>query len=178
MKFEVFGPYFLNTRTIIKKEHVITMREVIAASEYGGVLSTAPGCYIFGIKPSGAQRIIPWYVGKAERQPVMKEATNDQHLQLYNEIFDGYKNGNPVLYFLPSTTPKGRATTLAKAGGKKPAIEFLEDWLIAACLKTNPGLWNIKKTRLLRDLYVRGIFNPSQGDLNSSAASFKKCIGV
>ncbi len=97
MKFEVFGPYFLNTRTIIKKEHVITMREVIAASEYGGVLSTAPGCYIFGIKPSGAQRIIPWYVGKAERQPVMKEATNDQHLQLYNEIFDGYKNGNPVL---------------------------------------------------------------------------------
>lgn len=178
MKFEVFGPYFLDAKTIIRKEHAVAMREEISASERGGVLLTAPGCYVFGIKPSGAQRIIPWYVGKAERQPVIKEATNDQHLQLYNEIFDDYKNGKPALYFLPSTTPKGRPTALAEAGGKKPAIEFLEDWLIAASLKTNPGLWNVKKTRLLRELYVRGIFNPSQGDLNTSAASFKKCIGV
>ncbi|KVD48727.1 hypothetical protein [Burkholderia ubonensis] len=125
MKFEVFGPYYLDTKTIIKKEHVVAMREAIIASEQGSVLSTAPGCYVFGIKPSGAQRIIPWYVGKAERQPVITEATNAQHLQLYNEIFDDYKNGKPALYFLPSTTPKGRATTLAEAGGKKPAIEFL-----------------------------------------------------
>ena len=178
MKFEVFGPYFLDTKTIIKNEHVVAMREAIIESEQASVLSTAPGCYVFGIKPSGAQRIIPWYVGKAERQPVIKEATNAQHLQLYNELFDYYKNGKPALYFLPSTTPQGRATTLAEAGGKKPAIEFLEDWLIAASLKTNPGLWNVKKTRLLRELYVRGIFNPSKGDLNMSAASLKKCIGV
>lgn len=177
MKFEVFGPYFLKTKTIIKKEYVLAMREEILLSECGGILSAAPGCYVFGVKPSGAQRIIPWYVGKAERQPVIKEATNAQHLQLYNEIFDGYKNGHPAFYFLPSTTPKGRATELAR-NRRKPAIEFLEDWLIAACLKTNPNLWNIKKTRLLRELYVRGIFNPSKGDLNASAASFKKCIGV
>lgn len=178
MKFEVFGPYFLSTKSIIRRDHVASLREEVAASECGGILSTAPGCYVFGVKPSGAQRVIPWYVGKAERQPVIKEATNDQHLQLYNEILDTYKNCSPALYFLPSTTPKGRPTALAVAGGNKPAIEFLEDWLIAACLKTNPSLWNVKKTRLLRELYVRGIFNPRTGDLNTSAGSFKKCIGV
>lgn len=178
MKFEVFGPYFFSTKTIIKTEHVAAIRDAIKTSECGSVLSMAPGCYVFGVKPSGAKRVIPWYVGKAERQPVIKEATNAQHLQLYNELFDNYKNGTPALYFLPSTTPKGKATTLADAGGKKPAIEFLEDWLIATCLKTNPELWNVKKTRMLRELYVRGIFNPSRGDLNTSAASFKKCIGA
>lgn len=178
MKFEVFGPFFFNARTIIKQEHVAAICAEIKESEFGSVLSTAPGCYVFGVKASGAQRVIPWYVGKAERQPVIKEAMNAQHLQLYNEIFDEYKNGNPALYFLPSTTPSGKATALADAGGKKPAIEFLEDWLIATCLKANPALWNIKKTRMLRELYVRGIFNPSKGDLNGSAASLKKCIGI
>jgi hypothetical protein len=178
MNFEVFGPYFFKTKTIIKLEHVAAVRDEITASESGNVLSTAPGCYVFGVKSSGAQRVIPWYVGKAERQPVIKEATNAQHLQLYNEIFDDYKNGHPALYFLPSTTPKGKATTLAESGGSKPAIEFLEDWLIATCLKANADLWNVKKTRMLRELYVRGIFNPSKGDLNSPAASFKKCIGA
>lgn len=178
MNFEVFGPYLFKTKTIIKSEHVAALREEIAESECGSVLSTAPGCYVFGVKSSGAPRVIPWYVGKAERQPVIKEATNGQHLQLYNEIFDNYKNGHPALYFLPSTTPKGKATALADPGGSKPAIEFLEDWLIATCLKANAGLWNVKKTRMLRELYVRGIFNPSKGDLNASAASFKKCIGA
>lgn len=178
MNFDVFGPYYFPTKTIIKQDHVKTLRDEIAESEASHVLSTAPGCYIFGVKSSGAQRVIPWYVGKAERQPVIKEATNAQHLQLYNEIFDEYKNGHPALYFLPSTTPKGKPTALANAGGSKPAIDFLEDWLIATCLKTNSNLWNVKKTRMLRDLYVRGIFNPSAGDLNTAAASLKRCIGA
>ena len=178
MNFEVFGPYYFPTKTIIKKDHVKALRDEIAESEASHVLSTAPGCYVFGVKSSGAKRVIPWYVGKAERQPVIKEATNAQHLQLYNEIFDEYKNGHPALYFLPSTTPKGKPTALANAGGSKPAIDFLEDWLIATCLKTNTNLWNVKKTRILRDLYVRGIFNPSAGDLNAAAASLKRCIGA
>jgi hypothetical protein len=67
---------------------------------------------------------------------------------------------------------------LAAAGGKKPAIDFLEDWLIAMCLKTNSDLLNFKKTKMLRDLYVRGIFNPSAGDQTKSAASLKQCIGA
>lgn len=34
------------------------------------------------------QRIIPWYEGKAERQPIIIEATDHQDLLLFNEIFD------------------------------------------------------------------------------------------
>jgi hypothetical protein len=178
LNFEVFGPYYFATETIIKREHAKALLGEIAQGDASSVLSAAPGCYVFGVKSSGAQRVLPWYVGKAERQPVIKEATNAQHLQLYNEIFDEYKNGYPALYFLPSITPKGRPSALADAGGSKPAIDFLEDWLIATCLKTNPDLWNVKKTRMLRELYVRGIFNPSAGDLTASAASLKRCIGA
>ncbi|WP_454677227.1 hypothetical protein [Achromobacter marplatensis] len=42
IKFEVFGPYFLSTKSIIRRDHVVSLREEVAASECGGILSTAP----------------------------------------------------------------------------------------------------------------------------------------
>lgn len=137
-----------------------------------------PGCYVFGIKSSGASRVIPWYVGKAERQSVLKEATNPQHLQLYNEIFSEFKRGHPALYFMPTITPGGKAKLPNTKVSGMPAVEFLENWLIATALKTNPALWNIKSTKMLRELSVRGVLNPTKGDLNKPAASLKNCLGI
>jgi len=177
MNFETYGPYFCGD-TMITKEHAKDLRHRLEGGEYGTILSSAPGCYVFGVKSSGSSRVIPWYVGKAERQPAVKEALNDSHLQVYNEIFHRFKRGSAALFFLPAITNQGRPTKLAPSGGNKPAIDFLEDWLIAVCLKTNPDLWNIKKTAILRDMYVRGVFNPRQGDLNSHAAEFKATLGL
>lgn len=178
MHFEVLGPYYLSTNSIVKTEHVIAMKKTIADDQKANSLLTACGCYVFGIKSSGASRVMPWYVGKAERRSVLSEATNSSHLQLYNEILDEYKRGHPALYFLPTVTPGGKPRIPTKSDNGVPSVDFLEDWLIATSLKTNGNLWNINKTKKLRELYVRGIFNPKVGDLNSEASSLKECLGI
>jgi hypothetical protein len=177
MKFEVLGPYFFKTTSIIKKAHIDDLKMRVMGDSIAAKLHGCPGCYVFGVKSSGAGRVIPWYVGKAERQSVLKEATNAQHLQLYNEIFDGYKRGHPALYFMPAVTQGGSPKVPIKGPGSMPAVEFLEDWLISTALQVNANLWNIRKTKMLRELYVRGIFNPKTGDLTTPATSLKDCLG-
>lgn len=178
MQFEVLGPYNLPTKSIIKAADVTNMKSAIKSDPKASSLLTACGCYVFGIRTSGSSRVQPWYIGKSENQPVLNEATNASHLQLYNEILDEFKKGQPVLYFLPMMTPSGYPRKPTKGANGMPSVEFLEDWLIATALKTNPYLWNIKKTKKLRDLYVRGLFNPKKGDLNTEAASLKKCLKI
>jgi hypothetical protein len=178
MKFEVFGPYFFPTKTIIKKGHVDQLKSEIEADPSIASYLAGPGCYVFGVKSSGAKSVQPWYVGKAERQSVLREATNAQHLQLYNEIFDEYKRGHPALYFMPAITPVGKTRQPTTKDSGMPAVNFLEDWLIATSLKRNSALWNVRSTKMLRELSVRGIFNPTKGDLNIAAASLKTCLGL
>jgi hypothetical protein len=176
MRFEVVGPYFLKTRSIIKVDHVKDLKASIADDDELANLLSAPGCYVFGIKSTGSKRVVPWYVGKAERQSVFKEATNAAHLQLYNEILDTYKKGHPALIFLPQVTISGQPAKVAKGESKKPAVEFLENWLIAAALKSNPHLYNIKKTKLLNELWVRGLFNPTAGESNAASKALKATL--
>lgn len=178
MKFEVFGPYFFPTVTIIKNAHIVEVKEKLQSESEVASYLAGPGCYIFGVKSSGSRRVVPWYVGKAERQSVLTEATNAQHLQLYNEIFDDFHRGRPALYFVPAITPGRKPRALAAKGGTMHAVDFLENWLIAKALKTNPKLWNVRSTKLLRELSVRGLFNPTRGDLNNPAASLKACLAI
>lgn len=178
MRFETFGPFYLPTNSIITTANARKLKEYLASDPRTEILLAACGCYIFGIKSSGSTRVIPWYVGKAEKQSVLKEATNAAHLQMYNEIFDGYKRGRPAFYFLPAMTPGGRVRTPTTGQGSIQAIKFLEDWLIATAYKTNPNLWNVRSTKMLRELYVRGIFNPKQGDSDQESADLKICLGL
>ncbi|MDH4450805.1 MAG: hypothetical protein QE265_09470 [Rhodoferax sp.] len=176
MRFEVLGPFFIKTPRIIKVDHIRELKASIDEDETVSAQLAAPGCYVFGIKSTGAKRVMPWYVGKAEKQSVFKEATNAAHLQLYNEILDDYKKGHPALIFLPQMTKSGAPSKLAKGDAKKPAIDFLEDWLIAAALNANPELYNIKKTKMLNELYVRGLFNATQGDSNVASQALKASL--
>lgn len=176
MNFEVLGPFFIKTPTIIKADHIKELRASIEQDEAVTALLTAPGCYVFGVKSAGSQRVVPWYVGKAEKQSVFREATNAAHLQLFNEILDDYERGHPALIFLPQVTSTGRPAKVAQGERTKPAVDFLEDWLIAAALKSNPNLFNIKKTKLLNDLWVRGLFNPKQGDSSVSSKALKASL--
>lgn len=176
MRFEVVGPFFIKTPRIIKVDHIKNLKNVIDEDAAVAELLAGPGCYVFGIKSTGAKRLVPWYVGKAEKQSVFKEATNSAHLQIFNEILDGYEKGHPALIFLPKVTSTGRSAKVAKGAGKTPAVDFLEDWLIAAALKSNPNLYNIKKTKMLKDLWVRGLFNPTSGDSSSASQALKASL--
>jgi hypothetical protein len=178
MQFEVRGPYFLATRSIIRSEHVAALYEELAEDPRTESLLYGCGCYVFGIKSSGSKRVVPWYVGRAERQSLIAEATNRGHLQLYNEILDDYKKGQPALFFLPAVTQqaKPRAPTSAKRG--VAAVRFLEDWLISVALKQNRNLYNVQNTKMLRELYVRGIFNPKKGDRTTTSSDLRYCLGL
>lgn len=175
MNFEVLGPFFIKTPTIIKADHIKDLKASIEEDAAVSALLAAPGCYVFGVK-SSSKRVVPWYVGKAEKQSVFKEATNAAHLQLFNEILDDYEKGHPTLIFLPQVTNTGRPAKVAQGEQSKPAVDFLEDWLIAAALKSNPNLYNIKKTKMLNDLWVRGLFNPKPGDSSASSQALKASL--
>lgn len=176
MKFEVYGPYHTLADSIIKIEHAKIMKKEIDAVRLDAL--NACGCYIFGIKSSGGKESIPWYVGKAERQSVISEALNRPHLQIYNEILNEFERGIPSFYFIPAQTESGRPKAPTQGKGGVPAIDFLESWLISVCLKRNRYLWNIKKTKLLREVYVPGIFNKKPGALSEDVKSLKRSIGV
>jgi hypothetical protein len=173
MRFEVVGPFYIKTPRIIKSDHIKELAGLM--DEDDAKLLAGPGCYVFGVKTS-SERVVPWYVGKAEKQSVFKEATNAAHLQLYNEILDEYERGHPALIFLPQVTATGKSASLAKGEGRKHAVDFVEDWLIAAALKSNPSLYNIKKTKMLSDLWVRGLFNPKQGDSTAASQALKASL--
>lgn len=175
MHFEVLGPYELPTKTIIKKSHIAELKKAISGDEKANSLSVACGCYVFAVRTSAT---VPWYVGKAVKQTVMAEATNAAHLQLYNEILDEYERGIPVLYFLPALQPSGKPRVPAAGEENRPAVDFLEDWLISTALKRNANLWNVRQTKMLRELYVRSLFNPRQGDLTNSSSSLKSCLAL
>lgn len=176
MNFEVLGPFFIKTPRIIKAEHIKDLKASIEADAAVSALLAAPGCYVFGVKSTGSKRVVPWYVGKAEKQSVFKEATNAAHLQLFNVILDDYEKGHSALIFLPQVTNTGRPAKVAQGERSKPAVDFLEDWLIAAALKSNPNLYNIKKTKMLNDLWVRGLFNPKPGDSSASSQALKASL--
>lgn len=176
MNFEVLGPFFIKTPRIIKADHIKDLKASIDEVADVSALLAAPGCYVFGVKSTGSKRVVPWYVGKAEKQSVFKEATNAAHLQLFNEILDDYEKGHPALIFLPQVTNTGRPAKVAQGEQSKPAVDFLEDWLIAAALKSNPNLYNIKKTKMLNDLWVRGLFNPKPGDSSASSQALKASL--
>ena len=176
MKFEVVGPFFVCTQSIIKVDDIKSLKAELDLDSNLKELLSAPGCYVFGVKSSGSKRVVPWYVGKAERQSVFKEATNKSHLQLFNEVLDKYENGVPAFIFLPQVTATGRPTSIAKGERGKPAVEFLENWLISASLNSNPKLVNVQKTKMLSDLWVRGLFNPTQGDSNSASTALKAAL--
>ncbi len=178
MKFEIIGPFEVAFENIIKQDNIKQLRALIGLGTSEAALLGAPGCYIFAIKPSGSRRYIPWYVGKSEKQSIFLEATNKSHLQIYNEILDGKTKAKVGLYFVPAITQNKKPRKISKAKLGDARIAFLEEWLIATALKANKDLWNIKSTTMLRNLSVRGLLNPTPGDMNKAAGSLKKCLCI
>jgi hypothetical protein len=56
MRFEVVGPFFVRTPRIIKVDHIRELKASIEGDETVSGLLSAPGCYVFGVKSTGAKR--------------------------------------------------------------------------------------------------------------------------
>jgi len=185
MKFNVYGPFTLklSKRTnLITKESMASLISDVEAVEEG--LSEACGCYVFCVQARG---IVPWYVGQANKSALVTEALNASNREKYNEVMfkrDGKmamskRHGTPMLFLLPKLTPSGKsfAKSANSSNGIK-SIDFLEEWLIANSLQKNPEMKNNKKTYLLRNIHVKGIFNANQGEATNPSTKLKNALGL
>lgn len=174
MNYEVLGPFEIELENgIVSTRSVKKMKELWKGHAQSELLMESCGCYVFCVKN---QTYIPWYVGQANRMKVANEATSDTKVKIYNEVISNYAKGTPVLFILPMTTPNGKPKKPTKGESKLAAVEFLEDWLIMSAYQRNSDLWNSMKTKFLKKLYVRGIFNPKKGDATKGTAGLKNAL--
>lgn len=94
MNFDVAGQFKITrngAKNIINKKSLEDLRDDLEAHEEG--LSTACGCYVFA-KRAG-KGIKPWYVGRACKLPMAKEALNAENRGKYNDA----KQKEPRFFF-------------------------------------------------------------------------------
>lgn len=135
-------------------------------------LSGTIGCYIFSLR--AGKGALPWYVGKAEKQSFRKECFASHKLVHYNNVIADRK-GTPLLTLVAKYTPKGKI--INPTGNEHLDIQFLETILISNCLRRNADLFNIKDTKLLREMMVPGLLNTPKGKAATSVLNFKELIG-
>lgn len=140
--------------------------------EVASGLSSAIGCYIFSIR--AGKGVLPWYVGLAEKQTFRKECFTSHKLVHYNHAL-AQRKGTPVLTLIAKCTPGGKF--VIPTGSAHRDIEFLETMLIASSLGRNENLYNVRDTKLLREMVVPGFLNTPQGKAASAVSEFKKLIG-
>ena len=112
-------------------------------------------------------------MGRAEKKSVLNESLNPSNIGKYNDVLS-YTKGTPVVFVLPMLTPQNKYRKLAT--GELRSLRFLERWLIAECIKKNPGLENNKETKFLRSIHVTGILNATQGEAHNGSKALAKAI--
>ena len=176
MKFFPYGPFVIpkSRRSGLIESNRISLNlfwDAVNKEEEG--LSDAVGCYIFSIR--AGRGLLPWYVGLAKKQTFRKECfTSDKLIRYINEVVK--RKGTPVLTLLPKITTTSRFAKPSKSGHKD--IEFLETMLIGYCIRRNPNLFNIKDTKLLREMEVGGLLNNPRGRDSTPVTDFRMLLGV
>jgi hypothetical protein len=136
-------------------------------------ISGAIGCYVFSIR--AGKGALPWYVGLAEKQSFRKECFTSHKLNHYNNAIANRK-GTPLLTLIAKYNPSQKLVTPTGNGHRD--IQFLEAMLISTCLGRNAELFNVRDTKLLREMVVPGLINTSQGKAAASVSDFKALIGA
>ena len=176
MIFDVYGPFELHRpHGDIRIIQETLTRLIAEAEEAKEGLSTAPGCYVFGIRASGG--IVPWYVGQTNSE-LVKEALNPANREKYTTEIRKKRKGTPVLFLLPRLTPTGRFGRPTAKSSESDPVRFLEKWLIASALQKNPEMINDKNTFFCRNVHVTGIFNPTHGGATAASRKLKKTLGL
>ncbi len=140
----------------------------------GYQISTACGCYVFSIR--AGRGVLPWYVGKAEKQSFRAECFAAHKLNIYNKVLANRKGGTPLLTFVAKHTPNW--AIVSPRGSNQKDIQFLEDFLIASAIQRNPRLVNIRSTKMLKDMIVHGVLNTPQGKQRESVRAFRELMGT
>lgn len=158
--YDLFGPLTIprirNTNRVAssKLRNLWSEAENIAKG-----LSTASGCYLFGIR--AGRGATPWYIGQA-KVSFQRECFTDNKLVRYNEVLADHKKGTPFLFLVARMTPGGK---FQKELNSREANR-LEAFLLDLCLQANIDLKNKSGTSFVRDTHIPGLLN---SDLRSTS---------
>jgi len=184
MIYEVFGPFELPYREGIvlkgtrgvppKKDMMAQLNDFWDKVENDHIgLSEACGCYVFSIR--AAKGCKPWYIGKASKQSFRKECFTADKILKYKGVADS-KHGTPLLHFIARMTDGNKFSMPSKTGAGHLDIDFLESELIRLGLERNADIINCQRTKMLKDIFVPGIFNPKPGKLHPAAQSLRDIL--
>ena len=171
MNFNTWGPFdcHVQNKTHWKRE----FWEDVASMELsygldGGDLKSAIGCYLFTTRRG--DKYTPWYVGKTLAQAGFEGEIFQQHkLDHYNAALSdvGQAKGQIFLFALITDGP-GDSWSFSKSfKSSKRTVDWLEKTMMGMALAKNMKLRNLKDTKLLKNVWVEGVW----GDQNSGAPS-------
>ncbi len=137
-------------------------------------LRRAIGCYMFSI--TRGKNAKPWYIGKTSAQTgFYGEVLTAHKVNHYNAALEasGRKSGQLVFFTLVTSTGYlSRATRSTTS-----LINWLERMLIGMAIAKNPNLRNKRDTKLLREVWVEGVFGKQElGRPFSGAVAAKKAL--
>ena len=164
-EFKIYGPYALPTEKK-KGARLIVHSGFWNGGGYLEMLSAARGVYVFAIKPPGASRFIPYYVGKATKSFGQEALTNDKLLK-YQRALANYSYGSPHLFFVAQSSNKWSAKE----------IKEVEDYFIQQGFAVNPKTENDKGTKL-PSWSVKGAIRGSKGKVSRGTSAFRSTFGL
>ena len=173
MNFDVCGPFEIprnKTKTRIDEERLGELDKAME-EEYPG-LSSACGCYVFVMHAGKGYK--PWYIGQTKSPSILKEAFNSRNINAYNGVLDKIKSGTPMIFFIPTLTRGG--AKYRKPNRQLKSIDFLEKWLIGEAFQKNVNIINIRDTKFLKDLHVKGVFNAKHGESDNSSKELRRAV--
>jgi hypothetical protein len=142
------------------------------ASKHDG-LSAARGCYLFGIGSSGGPRIVPWYIGKTNKQAFDLECFKPHQRNHYSRAINRYERARPCLFLIAQIMANGKKFYRGRAPG---SIEFLETYLIGFGLRANKELLNKRDTKFYREVVMPGFLNSGQGHAGGPANDLRDAL--
>jgi hypothetical protein len=141
-------------------------------------LRSAIGCYLFTTRRG--EKYTPWYVGKTLAQAGFEGEIFQQHkLDHYNAALGdvGQKKGQIFLFALISDGPADSWSFSRSYKSSKRTIDWLEKTMIGMALAKNIKLRNLKDTKLLKTVWVEGVFgNQNTGAPSKTAREAKKAL--
>ena len=181
MQYEVFGEFKVPRKKNRAGNRVLDLGADVLNEFWAEIdrqkrqhgLSSAKGCYIFGIRTGGGIR--PWYVGQTTKS-FQAECFASHKCNIYHTVYGDVAFGNPILILIARRTRSGDKFYMGK--GKPKEFDFLEKMLIGLALGQNPNLANKKDTKILKGLTVPGVFNKSPGRVPAAAQALQLALGL
>tara|TARA_R110002020_G_scaffold50791_3_gene143681 strand:- start:6047 stop:6568 length:522 start_codon:yes stop_codon:yes gene_type:complete len=172
MHFQAWGPFEFDGDIGAFWERVDA--EAIRYDTDPIALRKAIGCYMFSIKRGDTYK--PWYVGKTSAQTgFYGEVLTPHKVEHYNGVFETTRRKSGQLIFFTLITSTGHLSRATRSTAA--LVNWLERMLIGMAIAKNPDLRNKRDTKLLRSVWVEGVFGKQDpGRPFSGATAARKAL--